>query len=106
MKRKLCGLLCVIFLFALILSGCSKYRQANFIGKTADQIQEQYGAFDLNGTAFVATDSTYQGFGCGYLLKESRVGFLGTHPAEYFFIEFDENGVATACYEGYHCNGG
>lgn len=96
-------LVLLIFLFA---SGCSKYRHSDFIGKTASQIQEQYGVFDLPGAAFITTDSSYRGYGYGYIVKESQVGFLGTTPAEYCFIVFDQNSTAVACYVGYHCNGG
>ena len=106
MKRKLCLLLCVFFLFLLMLSGCSKYHKANIIGLSKVQVQEYYGDFDLNGEPFIAKDGSYQGFGYGYLLQESYVGYLGTHPAVYFFIVFDSNDIATNCYEGYHSNGG
>ena len=99
-------LLCFLALLFLFVSGCSKYSESDFIGKTAAQIQEQYGAFDLPGASFVSTDSSYQGYGYGYLTKESQVGFLGTTPAEYYFIIFDENSIAVDCYTGYHCNGG
>ena len=81
-------------------------QRIRFYRKTAAQIQEQYGAFDLPGASFVSTDSSYQGYGYGYLTKESQVGFLGTTPAEYYFIIFDENSIAVDCYTGYHCNGG
>ena len=106
MKRKLCLLLCVVFLFALALSGCSKYHKANIVGLSKEQVLSYYGDFDLNGAPFITTDSSYRGYGYGYLVKESRVGFLGTHPAEYFFIVFDSNGIATDCYKGHHLNGG
>lgn len=105
MKRTLC-LLCLVSLLALCLSGCAKYAPNHFLGKTSAQIEKQYGNYDLAGVSFVSTDSSYRGFGYGYLIKESQVGFLGTTPAEYFFIVFDENGIAVDCYKGYHCNGG
>ena len=106
MKRKLCLVLCVVFVLALVFSGCSKYQTSKIIGLTKEQVQEHYGAFDLNGAPFITTDSSYRGYGYGYLIKESSVGYLGTHPAEYFFIVFDNNGIAIACYEGHHLNGG
>ena len=99
-------LLCFLALLFLFVSGCSKYSESNFIVKTAAQIQEQYGAFDLPGASFVSTDSSYRGYGYGYITQKSRVGFLGTTPSEYCFIVFDENGIAVGCYMGYHCNGG
>ena len=106
MKRTASFALFILLLFTLSLSGCSKYKERNIVGKTASQIEEQYGQFDLVGVNFVTLDSSYNGYGNGYLLKESRVGFLGTNPAEYLFIIFDENSIATACYIGWHCNGG
>jgi len=104
MKKRILCLIFAIFLFALCFAGCGKYQKANFIGKTVQEITDQYGKFDIKGP-FITTDSQYQGYGFGYLLQESRVGFLGTTPAEYYFIEFD-NDVAVACYKGWHQNGG
>lgn len=103
--KKLIFCVSLIFLF-LAVSGCSQYRKADILGKNAAQIQETYGTFDLVDASFVTTDSAYHGLGSGYLVKESRVGFLGTKPAEYFFIVFDKDGIAIDCYNGYHCNGG
>lgn len=105
MKRAL-SIFCLVSLLVLCLFGCANYAPRNFLGKTTAQIEKQYGTFDLPGAPFVSTDSTYRGFGYGYLTKQSQVGFLGTTPAEYFFIVFDENGIAVACYKGYHCDGG
>jgi len=103
--RKLSAFVILILLISMI-SGCSQYREADILGKNAAQIQETYGTFDLVDASFVTTDSAYHGLGSGYLVKESRVGFLGTKPAEYFFIVFDKDGIAIDCYNGYHCNGG
>ena len=89
-----------------MISGCSQYWEADILGKNAAQIEETYGTFDLASASFVSTDSTYRGYGYGYLIRESYVGFLGTQPAKYFFIVFDENGIAVDCYNGYHCDGG
>lgn len=105
MKRILI-ILCLIVFLGLCVSGCAKYAPKDFLGLTSDQIEKQFGAFDLAGVSFISTDSTYRGFGSGYIIKERQVGFLGTTPAEYFFIVFDENGIAVGCYEGYHCDGG
>ena len=97
MKRKFCLLLCVVFLFLLMLPGCSKYHKANIIGLTKAQVLERYGDFDLDGEPFMAKDGSYQGFGYGYLLQESYVGYLGTHPAVYFFIVFDKLYIMKMC---------
>lgn len=103
--KKLAILISIVLIIS-IFSGCSKYNEKDFIGKTADEITAKYGEFDINGEPFVTTDSSYRGFGYGYLIRNSYVGFLGTEPAVYFFIVFNSNGIATNCYEGYHCNGG
>lgn len=93
-------------LFCLLLVGCSedKYRAADFIGKTAAQIEAEFGEFDcvLN---HAAADGIYRNTSCGYTIREPRVGFLGTDPEILFFITFDENGIAYQCYEGYRPGG-
>ena len=106
MKQKKVCALCLVLILVFCCSGCGKYDKSDFIGKTSAQIETQYGAFDVDNTAFVSTDSSYCGMGCGYLVKESRVGFLGTTPAEYFFVVFDKNGVAVDGYYGYISDGG
>ena len=104
MKRKIALLLIFVLLLSLCLTGCGKYREKDLIGKTAEEIQSQYGKFDIQGP-FITTDSKYRGYGYGYLLQESRVSFLGTSHAEYYFIEF-EDGIAVGCYKGWLLNGG
>ena len=106
MKQKAALFFCVVLILTVCLSGCTKYNESDFIGKTAGQIEAEYGVFDLDGTPFVSTDSSYHGFGYGYAVKEASVGFLGTTPAEYFFVVFDQNGIAVACYYGYISDGG
>ena len=103
--KKLAILIAIVLMISTV-SGCSKYQKANIIGLTKVQVQERYGDFDLNGAPFMAKDGSYQGFGYGYLLQESHVGYLGTNPAVYFFIVFDKNDIAIDCYKGYHSNGG
>ena len=105
MKRKWIVPIFLSLFLILCLSACSKYRRSYFVGKTSEQIESQYGKFDVVGS-FVSTDSKYRDFGYGYRIKESRVGFLGTSPAEYFVIIFDKNGLAVDCYEAYYCDGG
>ena len=103
--KKLAILIAIVLMISTF-SGCSKYQKANIIGLTKVQVQERYVDFDLNGAPFMAKDGSYQGFGYGYLLQESHVGYLGTNPAVYFFIVFDKNDIAIDCYKGYHSNGG
>jgi hypothetical protein len=86
------------------LTGCQKYRDTDMIGKTSAQILEQYGAFDCVGMPADA-DGLYRNTCCGYTIKESRAGLLGTDPEVLFFIHFDENGIAVECEEGYRPGG-
>lgn len=95
-------LLCVVLFF---LAGCSpKYSTNDFIGKTSAQIEEEFGTFDCCGKP-ASEDGLYRNTACGYTIKESRVGFLGTDPEVLIFISFDENGIAVACKEGYRPGG-
>ena len=98
-------LVCVLFL--LSLSGCSTkqaYNADNYIGKTSAQIEAEFGTFDCCGMP-ISEDGLYRNTACGYTIKESRVGFLGTDPEWLVFICFDENGVAYDTYEGYRPGG-
>ena len=104
MKKQIAILLfCVIFLFSL--AGCSsKYSTDDFIGKTSTQVEAEFGTFDCCGMP-ISEDGLYRNTACGYTVKESRVGFLGTNPEWLVFIRFDENGVAYDTYEGYRPGG-
>mgnify|MGYP006967157690 CR=1 FL=1 len=97
----------VLSLFlCLFLIGCSteNYCEADFLGRTSAQIVAEFGAFDCVGTQ-PDTDGLYRSTSCGYTIRETRAGFLGTDPEVLFFISFDENGIAVDCYEGYRPGG-
>ena len=96
-------LVCAVFLFSLA-SCSSKYGEDDFVGKTSAQIEAEFGTFDCCGMP-ASEDGLYRNTACGYTIKESRVGFLGTDPEVLFFISFDENGIAVACEEGYRFGG-
>jgi hypothetical protein len=104
MKKILAAfLICVVSLFAL--SGCgNKYSAEDFIGKTSLEIEAEFGKFDLEGIKS-SQDGLYKNTACGYTIKEKQKGFLGADPEILIFIDFDENGVATHCWEGYRPGG-
>ena len=104
MRKQIATLLfCAVFL--LSLAGCgSKYSADDFIGKTSAQIEEEFGTFDCCEMP-VSEDGLYRNSDCGYTIKESRIGFLGTDPEVLIFISFDVNGIAVACEEGYRPGG-
>ena len=104
MKKPITILLCFT-MFMCSFVGCSpKYSADDFVGKTSAQIEAEFGTFDCCGMP-ISEDGLYRNTACGYTIKESRVGFLGTDPEVLFFISFDENGIAVACEEGYRPGG-
>ena len=93
-----------VLLVTMILTGCSKYDESDLIGKTSSQIVEVYGEFDCIGMSADA-DGLYRNCRCGYTIRESRTGFLGTEPEVLFYIVFDGDGIAVRCEEGYRIGG-
>ena len=90
-------LLLLWFLVIVMLSGCGKkFNPNNYIGKTSAEIIDEYGEFDY---AVGEADDTglYRSTKCGYTSKEKQRGFFGTSEEEFFFIYFDQNGVAHKC---------
>ena len=104
MKTRIAVLL-ICCVLALNLMACSaKYSANDFIGKTSSEIEAEFGPFDCLGMP-AGEDGLYRNTKCGYTIKESRVGFLGTDPEVLIFIKFDENGTAVSCEEGYRPGG-
>jgi len=88
-------LLCILLIF--VLSGCGKkFNSDDYIGKTSTEIIEEYGEFDYV-LGDKETDGLYKSTKCGYIYREKKVGFLGTSEEEFFFIHFDEKGIAYEC---------
>ena len=104
MKRMSYLFLILAFLCMLLFSACGKYRADKFLGKTSIQIENAFGKFDCIGMP-ADGDGLYRNCRCGYTLRESRKGFLGTQPETIFFISFDENGVAVRCEEDFRPGG-
>lgn len=82
-----------------IMSGCEKYDEDDYIGKTSQEIIEQFGEFDYAPTP-PDNNGIYKNCRCGYTIEESEQGFLGRSEEVLLFISFDENGVAQSCSEG------
>ena len=90
-------LLLLWFLLIVMLSGCGKkFNSDDYIGKTSAEIIDEYGEFDY-AIGEADDDGLYRNTKCGYISKEKNVGFLGTSEEEFFFIHFDERGVAYVC---------
>ena len=90
-------LLMLWFLLIFMLSGCGrKFDPDDYIGKTSAEIMEEYGEFDYV-VGDMETDGLYRSTKGGYIYREKQVGFLGTSEEEFFFIYFDENGIAYKC---------
>lgn len=90
----------------VIMSSCSTYDNNFIIGKTSSEIEEKYGDFDYTSNPQNLRDGNYFKCKCAYKTKEEKVGFLGTDPAEYYAIVFDEDGIAISVYEKWFVPGG
>ena len=88
----------LIFMLLFSFLGCTKsqYSESDFIGLTSKEIVEKYGDFD-HRRSNPSDDGLYRNCGCGYMVKEAKVGFLGTTPPEYFMVYFDGEGIAYRC---------
>ena len=104
MKRYVLTFIAVIM---LLLTGCSaKYKEDEIIGKRSDEIVDTFGEFDnVLGVDVPDEDGIYRSCRCGYIIKEGHSGFFGTSEEVLFYIEFDEDGIATACEEGFRPGG-
>ena len=94
--KKVTVLLTILSTLFLFLNGCTAniYNEEWVIGKTPDEIMEEYG--EPYGIYYY-TDSTTPSdtiLRIQYMTKEKRIGFLGTDPAEYFAIWFNRDGKA------------
>lgn len=101
MKRKYYILsLLIIVLLLLSSPGCTNnrryYNENDFIGLNSKEIIEKYGDFDVT-LDHPNADGLYYHCRCGYITVESKTGYLGTTPPEYFMIYFDESGIAYEC---------
>ena len=96
MKRIVWVLLSTILCLAA-LAGCSdiRYDVDWIIGKTSAEVIDKYGEFDCT---YMPTeeDGLYRSK-CGYTIKDSQRGFLGTSPEVLLFINFDESRIAVDC---------
>ena len=96
LKISICILLILVLIGVvaiLIYNGIHRYDPENYIGITAEQIIDRYGAFDRY-KYWDGTDTYRYGL---YVVKPKQVGYLGTYNEEHFIIRFDENGVAYEC---------
>ena len=94
----------VAIVVATLMASCSLlklYDKEWIIGKSADEIIERYGEFDIG---MPEEDGSYSKG--AYMTKEKRVGFLGTDPAEYCMIYFNDEGYAYMIVDKYVIPGG
>lgn len=83
-----------VFLYVICNWNYLRFNEKWMIGKTAEEIVEKYGEFDI-----ARSDPPYVNTICGYVIHEKKVGYLGTKPEVCLLIKFDENGLACKCYE-------
>ncbi|MBQ8189903.1 MAG: hypothetical protein IJZ44_09010 [Lachnospiraceae bacterium] len=89
----------VIFIFAYRYTHPTHWRYNDhwILGKTAPEVIERYGPFDLLESPLTAKGE-YLNIKVSYLIEPERVGYLGTYPAEYYSIHFDWRGIADNCF--------
>jgi hypothetical protein len=86
-------ILAVVVLLCFCVWNNSRFDESDVIGLTSAEIIEKYGDFDrTEGTP--DADGLYRNCRCDYLIREKKVGFLGTTPPEYFMIYFNDVGIA------------
>lgn len=86
-------------IFILIFAVGEKYSEAWIIGKNRKEIEYRYGNFDLNFNNIAA-----------YEMPEDPLDsvwsyYMGGDPARYYYIRFNENGVAEETYVGSYPGG-
>ena len=74
------------------------------MGKTADEIEEKYGPFDIRQNREDDGEGNY--IRAGYKTKKERTGFFGTSPDEYYMIYFNAEGKAYLIDEAWYVPGG
>ena len=92
----------LVLLFCL--SGCAKYKEADFLGKSSVQIVSEFGDFDCCLKP-ADNDRFFRNTACGYTVQVPQAGFLGTTEERIFFIHFDANGIAYDTHEDYRPGG-
>ena len=100
--KKMCMVIVLIMLPMITLTGCKPYkkwliRESWVIGKTSIVIEENFGEFDCDDEE-PDEDGMYRNCWCRYLIKESKTKWYGTTPDLFFYIYFNENGIAERCY--------
>ena len=86
-------------IFTIFYATRENYSEDWIIGKSRNEIEDRYGKFDLNFERIVA-----------YELPEDHLDsvwtyYMGGDPVKYYYIRFDENGLAKEVYIGSYPGG-
>jgi len=89
------GALLLALALLMSLAGCARHRydEGWILGKTSAEVEARYGPFAISGLDR-DEDGRYRSCLCGYVIKEKRVGALGTDPEILFVIHFNAEGIA------------
>jgi len=96
MKKIIAFTLIMVLIMSFTSCTKPKYSEEDFIGLTSQEIIDKYGKFDI-ALNIPGEDGIYRNCRCGYIVKEEKVGYLGTTPPDYFMISFDSEGIAYEC---------
>ena len=89
----------LIMVLVMSFTSCTKpkYSEEDFIGLTSKEVIDKYGEFDISDGYPPDDDGVYRNACGGYIVKEEKVGYLGTTPPDYFVIYFDSEGIVYRC---------
>lgn len=99
-KKYICTSVCAcIFIVISILWICShstyyKYNDWWVIGRTIPEIEAKYGDFDMNKYIYGKSGRV------AYYIYRDDGWIMPDHLPHYYYIEYDENGIATKVYDG------
>ena len=93
------SIMVLVLIISLCLSACGRHRfsEEDVMGLTSREIIEKFGDFDRKIHGIPDADGLYRNCACGYLIREAKVGLLGTTPPEYFMMYFNEDGIVDYC---------
>lgn len=87
---------CIIISSVLFISSHSTYIKYNdwwVLGNTVERIERRYGEFDLFEYRHGVSGKV------AYYIYTDNSGFLPDHLKHYYYIEYNEQGIATRVYD-------
>lgn len=84
----------LVIIFIAFYATKENYSEDWIIGKSRDEIEDRYGEFDLNFNSIVAYEIPED------FLDSIWRYYMGGNPINYYYIKFNEKGIAEETYIG------